>query len=93
MAVNTLKLIHYCTDGLDAVVQLNAESLLYDTANSVAVHHGREIVETVSHCQSLRISHLLKHLLYATVNISEVRINLLYSLTVKYSLKSQHTVC
>ena len=58
----------------------------------MAVHHRRKIVQTVGQCQGLRISHILPHLLDTTVNITEVWIDALHSLTINNGLQTEHTV-
>ena len=58
----------------------------------MAVHHRRKIVQTVGQCQCLWIGHVLPHLLDTTVDITEVWIDALHSLTINNSLQSEHTV-
>ena len=90
--VDTLQLIHDSTDVVDTIRKFDTHSLLDNAYQSVAVHHGREVVQTVGQSQSLRISHILPHLLNTTVDISEVRINALHGLTVDNGLKTEHTM-
>ena len=91
--VETLQFVHHHTNILDAVREFNAHGLLDDSAQSVSVHHGREVVESVCESERLRISIFLAHLLYTAVNISAVRIDASYGLTVEHRLQSEHTVC
>ena len=92
VTINTLKLIHDSTNHLNALRQLNAHCLFNYSADSMTIDHSREIIETVGHCEGLRISHALKHLLDTAVDIAEMWNNALYSLTVKNGLKTEHTV-
>ena len=93
MTVNTLELIHDCTDNLDTVREFYTKCLLDYATDSVTVNHCREVVQTVCHCQCLWVCHTLKHLLDTTVDISEMWNDTLYRLTVENSLKTKHTVC
>ena len=92
MAVDTLQLVHYCTDILDAVRQFHAHSLLYHRAEGMAVHHRAQIVHTVCQGQSLRIGVAFAHLLYSAVYVSAVRIYLLYGLSLKHCLQAEHSM-
>ena len=58
----------------------------------MAVHHRREVVQTVGQCQSLRIGHSLPHLLDTAVNVTEVWIDALHGLAVDNGLQTEHTV-
>ena len=93
MTVNTLELIHDCTDNLDTVREFYTKCLLDNATDSVTVNHCREVVQTVCHCQSLWVCHALEHLLDTTVDISEMWNDTLYRLTIENSLKTKHTVC
>ena len=86
MTVNTLQFIHDSADDLDAVRQLYAHCLFYYSTDSVAVDHGREVVQTVGHGKGLRIRHALKHLLDAAVYVSEMWHDAFYGLTVEHCL-------
>ena len=92
VAVDTLELVHDCTDVVDAVAELNAHTLLYHAYKSMTVHHSREIVQAVGQGESLRIGHALPHLLDTTMDIAEVRIDALHLLAVEHSLQAEHTV-
>ena len=92
MRVDTLQLIHDGTDVADAVRKFDTHSLFDNANQSVAVHHRRKIVQTVGQCQSLRIGHVLPHLLNTTVDIAEVWIDALYGLTIDNGLQTEHTV-
>ena len=90
--VDTLELVHDGAYVVYAVCELNAHALLYHAHESVAVHHGREVVQTVGQGESLRIGHALPHLLDAAVDIAEVRIHALHLLAVENGLQAEHTV-
>ena len=58
----------------------------------MAVHHGREVVQTVGQCQGLWIGHSLPHLLDTTVNVAKVWIDALHGLAVNNGLQTEHTM-
>ena len=92
MGVETLQLVHDGAHIFDAVGELNAHSLLNNAHESVAVHHGREIVETVGERECLRIGIALAHLLDTAVDISQVGIDALHGLAIHYGLQTKHTM-
>ena len=92
MSVNTLHLIHDCTYGLYTIAELHAKCLLDNSTDSVAVHHSTEIVQSVGQGEGLRIGQRLEQLLYATMNIAKVWIDLLHNLTVDDCLQTKYSV-
>ena len=90
--VETLQLIHDSADVLDAVGEFHSKSFLDDPHEGVAVHHGGEVVEPVGEGEGLWIGVSLPHLLYAAVDVSEVRIDALDFFAVENGLQPEHSV-
>ena len=93
MVVYALQLVHDGTNVQNAFRQLYAHGFFYDANQCMAVHHRRKIVHAVGQSQCLRIGIRLAHLLYATMNVAEMWVDVFYFLTVEHRLKSQYTVC
>ena len=92
VGVETLKFVHDGTDILDTVGELNAHTFLNHTYQCVAVLHGSQIVQTIGESQRLGIGHAFPHLLNGTMDVAQVRIDMLHGLTVEHRLKAKHTM-
>lgn len=76
MRVDTLQLIHNCTNVFDTVTHFDAHRFLDAHTQSVTVLMCAQIVEAVSQCQCLRICKTLVHFLDTPMDITAVSIDL-----------------
>ena len=81
--VNTLQLVHDGTDVFRAVGYFDTCSLFDTRTQRMAALVCAQVIQTVGHAQSLRISQAFVHFLDTAVDIAQNRVNLLNKFTVE----------